>query len=322
MNVLGAHAFCMSGRELFMIDKFRGTGRPLLEILADQESIFIKGLAKFERRTLYGNIVNDPSAVYYTTTISKTDPYTNLDNINPSYLEGYEDVIVNIRGPITPKDPEDSELSLHSRLIKHTPTTVGRLLFRLGMAIFIPIFGTIVFITSIVQSIRSPRRIYLHEKGLAGTHAEDYNVPLITTSMEGDSVPQAINNMQEAAEDVYQNFSSAQSNEYLLGAEEKPFQDESSTPQSERQQLSKVRKDYAVSEKPGVWQPDDVPTLALAPNQFSMISTLDKLGWRKYPVYIHKVRRAHAALVVRIDSPSFDEGRVVLRHWLDEEFIL
>jgi hypothetical protein len=45
----------------------------LLEILADPESIFIKGLAKFERRTLYTNIVNDRSAVYYTTGISKTD---------------------------------------------------------------------------------------------------------------------------------------------------------------------------------------------------------------------------------------------------------
>jgi Putative serine esterase (DUF676) len=44
-----------------------------LEVLADPESIFIKGLAQFERRTLYANIVNDRSAVYYTTGISKTD---------------------------------------------------------------------------------------------------------------------------------------------------------------------------------------------------------------------------------------------------------
>jgi hypothetical protein len=54
-------------------DNFRDTGKPLLEVLADPESIFIKGLVKFERRTLYTNIVNDRSAVYYTTGISKID---------------------------------------------------------------------------------------------------------------------------------------------------------------------------------------------------------------------------------------------------------
>lgn len=53
-----------------------------------------------------------------------------------------------------------------------------------------------------------------------------------------------------------------------------------------------------------------------------MVQALDNVGWRKYPVYIHKVRHSHAAIIVRIDKPSFDEGRVVLRHWLDEEFIL
>ena len=331
-----------------MIDSFRGTGKPLLEILADPESLFIKALARFERRTLYGNITNDPSAVYYTSTISATDPYSNLDNIQPSYLEGYGNVIVDIRGPITPND-DTSKLSLYSRFVKHTPTTVGRLLFALGMTIFIPIFGTIVFITYIVQSIRSPRRIYLHEKGLAGIHAGDYKIPLkITTVKEAASaaVPQAINTMQEAAQDVYQNFNSAQSNEYLLDAddddEKPPFLDQkpSSKPKKTRdqqqqqqqqgQQLSKVRPNTipipisipaSASSKPKTWQPDDVPTLALAPNQFAMIETLDSLGWRKYPVHIHKVRRAHAALIGRIDSPAFDEARVVLRHWLDEEFV-
>lgn len=52
-NVLGARTLSASGRQLFTIDKFRDTERPLLEVLADPESIFIKGLAKFERRTLY-----------------------------------------------------------------------------------------------------------------------------------------------------------------------------------------------------------------------------------------------------------------------------
>lgn len=94
-----------------MIDNFRDTGRPLLDVLADPESIFIKGLARFERRTLYANIVNDRSAVYYTTGISKTDPYTNLENIKINYVRGYEDVIIDVGAPICPIDPHVRPLS-------------------------------------------------------------------------------------------------------------------------------------------------------------------------------------------------------------------
>jgi len=53
-----------------------------------------------------------------------------------------------------------------------------------------------------------------------------------------------------------------------------------------------------------------------------MIQALDEVGFRKYPVFIHKVMHSHAAIIVRVDKSSFDEGRVVLKHWLDEEFIL
>ena len=39
---MGARSLSASGRELFTIDNFRDTGRPLLELMADQDSIFIK----------------------------------------------------------------------------------------------------------------------------------------------------------------------------------------------------------------------------------------------------------------------------------------
>lgn len=28
--------------------------------------------------------------------------------------------------------------------------------------------------------------------------------------------------------------------------------------------------------------------------------------------------RSHAAIIVRMQKPSFDEGKVVVKHWLDE----
>ncbi|TVY48492.1 putative lipase [Lachnellula occidentalis] len=313
-NVLGARTLSASGRQLFTIDKFRDTGRPLLEVLADQESIFIKGLAKFERKTLYANIVNDRSAVHYTTGISKTDPYTRLDKIKFNYVQGYEDVILDPKAPVAPLDSEEEPPnSFYGGMIKASQTTIGRIPFFLAMILFVPLGVLAYLINSGVQSLRSNRRIRLHEKGLAGIQPGNYRMPLLITGM------------REAVEDVYENLNSAQSNEYLVaGTEEEAAQSEPSSPILERAPSFKdgdapngqlLRRN---SEKTS----QDPPTLALAPFQFRMIQALDTVGWRKYPVYIHKVRHSHAAIIVRMEKPSFSEGRIVLRHWLDEEFIL
>jgi len=299
---------------LFTIDKFRDTGKPLLEVLADPESIFIKGLAKFERRTLYTNIVNDRSAVYYTTGISKTDPFTNLDKIKVNYLKGYEDVVLDPDAPVAPLDPDESESSFYGQVIRSSQTTIGRMPFHLLMIFFIPIGVVAFLINSGIQSLRSSRRIRLHEKGLAGIQPGNYRVPLLISSM------------RETVEDVYENLNSAQSNEYLVaGTEEEAAHEEPSSPTLQRSQSSHHRSNSQLSidgaEKPEK-RKHGVPTLALAPYQFRMVQALNSVGWRKYPVYIHKARHSHAAIIVRVEKPSFDEGRVVLRHWLDEEFIL
>lgn len=66
-NFLGSRTLSASGRQLFQIDTFRDTNRPILSVLADPESIFMLALAQFSHRVLYANIVNDRSAPYYTT---------------------------------------------------------------------------------------------------------------------------------------------------------------------------------------------------------------------------------------------------------------
>jgi hypothetical protein len=62
------------------------------------------------------------------------------------------------------------------------------------------------------------------------------------------------------------------------------------------------------------------PTLALTPSQFAIIDSLNSLGFRKYPVYIHNHRHSHAAIIVRMPKKGFEEGRIVVKHWLDAEF--
>ena len=61
----------------------------------------------------------------------------------------------------------------------------------------------------------------------------------------------------------------------------------------------------------------DFPTLALTEDQFKMIENLDTVGFNKHPVHIQKHRHSHAAIIRRMDKASFDEGRMVVKHWLD-----
>ncbi|TAQ88077.1 Lysophospholipase/Carboxylesterase [Chlorociboria aeruginascens] len=305
-NILGARTLSASGRQLFTIDNFRDTGRPLLEILADPESIFIKGLAKFERRTLYANIVNDRSAVYYTTGISKTDPFTELDSIKVNYLKGYEDVLLDPEMPFVPIDDEESISTFYARFLKSNKAIIGRLPFLAAMSFLLPVAILVFLVNSGIQSVRSERRIRLHEKGLAGIQPGTYRVPLLLTEM------------REAVEDVYENLNSAQSNEYLDTETDEEAAHEAAS--SEHSQPTKKGSGEG-PEKSALHQPE-LPTLALATYQFRMIQTLNSVGWRKYPVYIHKNRHSHAAIIVRVQKPSFSEGKVVFRHWLDEEFII
>lgn len=315
----------MSGRQLFLIDNFRETGRPLLAIIADQNSIFIKGLALFKRRTLYANIVNDRSAVYYTTAISKYDPYADLGKIRLNYLEGYGGVILDPKEPIC-MEPTSLGLPAFSRFIGNARAILEYLPLTLFLLIIMPIALVAFLVNAAYQTIWSTQRIRLHQSGKAGIEVSKYRIPPL------------IAGMREAIEDAYENLNSAQSNEYLtFGRGEETFAHQAASPTLQHAESRKA--DPAVlgrsADKPSsptssmTSQEDaikphsgqiDAPILALTPDQFAMIHSLDAVGWRKYAVHIHNDRHSHAAIIVRKNRNSLVEGYTVLRHWLDEEF--
>lgn len=293
-NVLGARTLSMSGKQLFLVDDYRDTGRPLLEVLADPESVFISGLRRFKRRTLYANVVNDRSAVYYTTYITKTDPYTDTSKIKANYVKGYEDIILDPLHPVSPltAKPSDRTMAdLSLSYIRNAP-------LMLALAIFIPVGVTAFLFNSVVQTFRSSKRIRLHESGLAGIQIENYRSPIWIKDIRG------------TVEDVYENLNSWQGESYLRASDDE--NDDGNLTKADNQILALERKKSH----------PQFPTLALAPCQFTMVDELDKVGWRKYPVWIHDVRHSHAAIIVRSDTPRFKEGLVVLRHWINEEFLI
>ncbi|EXJ81640.1 hypothetical protein A1O1_07705 [Capronia coronata CBS 617.96] len=315
-NVLGARTLSASGRQLFMIDKFRNTDRPILSVLADPDSIFIHALARFQHRSLYANIVNDRSAVFYTTGISRTDPFIELNRINIHYLKGYEPVILD---PDHPCDliPDQELPSFYQRVRHSSQTFLRRAPILLALIVLIPVATLAFLANSCVQTLRSRRRIQLHETDKHGVGFRMYRIPYM------------VREMRVGLEDAFENVNSAQEQEYLpQGSEEMATGVPSSSMStlgngssesllSEKTDVDTTKKDISVSERS-----PDFPTLALTAMQFAMIKALDDVGFRKFPVHIHKSSHSHAAIIVRSPRPAFEEGKVVVRHWLENEFYI
>jgi hypothetical protein len=275
-----------------MVDKFRDSGRPLLSVMADPESVFIRALGQFKHRSLYANAVNDRTVTYFTAGISGTDPFVDMDAVTCRYIAGYEPVIMDGEDPVDLKDQEPQELALTQRWARTTGTILRRIPIAAFLVIFVPVGTTIFLANSVIQSLRSYRRIRLHEEGKAGINIHDYRIPLIS-------------GMRQEVEDLYENMNNAQEQEYL--AED----DEGARAQNQASPADSV-EEVKARQKPVF------PTLALTSEQFAAIEALDKVGFKKYPVYIHKHRHSHAAIIRRRTGAAFDEGRVVVKHWLDE----
>ena len=308
-NAFGARTLSTSGQQLFTIDTFRDTGRPLLSVLADPNSIFIKALSQFKNRVLYANVINDRSAPYYTTYITRIDPYVDMEAVDVSYLKDYEPIILDPSNPVSRKVPSEIP-SLYTRLTSTSQILLNRVPMFAFLLLVIPV-GTIVFlVNSGVQSIRSQQRIRLHEEGKAGIGLGSYRIPLI------------IENAQSAVESAFGNMNAGQSQEYLPESDEEvSAEEERSEPGPEKAQGSNDQESTApLLTRTSTRSNTEFPTLALSPEQFAMIEALDNVGFRKYPVYIHQVTHTHAAIIVRTPRKGFEEGKVVMKHWISEEF--
>lgn len=319
-NVLGARVLSMSGRQMFLIDSFRDTGKPLLSVLADPNTIFMHALAKFKHRCLYANIVNDRTAVYYTTGLSRIDPFVDTDKFKINYVKGYEPNIVDPDIPLLPLEQTES-LESQRRIAK-----AKKMLRRLPMYALIltvlPFAATLFLVNSGIQSFRSQRRRILHEE----KNSAEYKVPLLVQSV------------QNAVEDAFESAQGAQEPEYLSGdAKEAAGQADPQSPRLKKiisKRQSEIDNEQGPPQQPDSEREDEssspslskegklpeFPTLALSEAQFEMLDALDSVGFRKYGVHIQKDMHSHAAIVVRIQTKRLDEGKVVIRHWLDNEF--
>jgi hypothetical protein len=314
--MLGARTLSMSGRQLFTIDIFRQTGRPLLSVLADPGSIFMRALSRFKIRSLYANIQNDRTAPFYTTAISRIDPYKNLPNLNLNYVPGYDNVLLSSTTPIlpTPQPDPQHKPSFFASFKRTTSSIARRIPLALAFVLFIPIF-TVVFLTSsVVQTFRSSRRIRLHEEGKADIGLGTYRLPLMVEDMH-TAMEEVIGDMSPVPAGARGKVGDER--EYL------PAGDAGTTPAATTE--AQAAGQTTAAGEDATEQLPAFPVLALSKEQFEMIDALDREEFRftKHYVHIHHVRHSHAAIIVRNPKKKgFREGKEVIRFWLEEEFVV
>ena len=185
--------------------------------MTDPSSTFMQSLKRFKNRTLYANIINDRSAVYYTTCISPTDPFSSLEdlprqNVRINYLPDTEGVLVDPDTPLSYINPPSQlrsdnghSLSLALRITGDPAThaldkVLGRLRLAILMSLLVPIGSTIYLANAAVQSVLSTRRVRLHS-----THPNSvvYDMPLM------------LSNAQQRAEEMFEYVNSEHENQYL-----------------------------------------------------------------------------------------------------------
>jgi len=347
-NVIGARTLSVSGHQLFLIDSFRDTGRPLLSVMADANSTFISGLKRFHHRSLYSNIINDRSVTFYTSYISRHDPFVDLQAVDIHYLRSSDSVILDPSNPVSlkPIPPQLNERLAFTarRLYKALPLLAF-------ITFFLPIAATLFLLNAVLQNFQSAKRIKEHETSNQGIAGSVYR-----------SLPLFVNDMRRAAESAFENVNAEHEPAYLppdspiavprrgsivSGREElfavRPGENEdddderqpllrpvSSSSVSSRSTVEVTHEDVRAldgdeqaigrrgDEKGSSKKNDEFPTLALTSAQFKAIEVLDDVGWNKYAVHIKQVHHTHAAIIVRMDRKTFDEGRAVAAHWVKE----
>ena len=289
-NVAASRILALSGRQLFLTDSFRDTGRPLLAVLADVDSIFMRALAQFRHRSLYANVVNDRSVPFHTAAISSTDPFGDLNAVDIHYLPGWDQVILDPDQAASPK-PRSSRAFFP----RSSPSAFLRQLAMVVIPFMIlPVGLTIAVMTGVVQSGRSHKRVLLHQSGKTGVDVKGYRIP------------ETLIGVRQKLEGYVESTANApMPHEALAG---------SWSHSHESPSISLSTTDCENNSS----GPREFPTLALTPEQFAMLDALDGVGFRKYPVYIHNHGHTHAAVIMRSQKRWFDEGKVVIRHFVKE----
>ncbi|KAH8104001.1 DUF676-domain-containing protein [Cristinia sonorae] len=281
----GPKLLSRTGEQLYTIDDWAETGRPLLDILADSGRIFYKALSTFQRIRFYANSVNDITVPYMTAAVEASDPFVDhtFNGIKIEIDEKYAPIIASFTSPEAPAARPPSPKPFSAKWLKgFVPKLPMWLQFKFPvnaiiialLPILFPTFIGIAIVRLSLESRGSRSRLRLLEKD------ETYRERLIHV------VGKLERSIEDAALEVM---------------------DEGSSPGSPPQEFSEQEAESLLS-----------------PTQTRMAKALNALpNFGKELAFIDPVVNSHGTIIARdIKRFKFHEiGHGVLRH-LADHFIM
>lgn len=353
-NFLAPYVLAQTGQHFFLKDKKLVGNQdyvPLLQWMSDPASKFYKALALFETRSLYANCINDRRTSWYTTSISNVDPFNSMVNESLSayqlaYIDGYEPTMIDFSQPITfnKLEPVASPGFSFQRFMFKTFTWLkvfGHLL------LFTPIYSVFVLGNAIWQRIKLNRRLrafYLDgSDGLSVLYDlvteeldsgadEDYKLDDFDkelgkrannedSSSDSDSYSDEFgermrDETEVFVESIVSAINSASYYDYHYSVTKSPSPATVESTDDENEESSLLKNTSLINLK-GKKISNDFK-LKLTDSQEAIVTNLNTLKWNKYPVIIRHTKATHAAVIYRHPDPAFDEGKVVVRHFVEQ----
>ncbi|GAB1737751.1 hypothetical protein NU219Hw_g2160t1 [Hortaea werneckii] len=297
----------VTGQQLFLVDDHLDSGKPLLYLLAERDSIYHQGLSRFQRFAAYGNITGDYCVPYTTATFDMDDPWAEL---LPRC--GQKDIIKHPSDAIVKDVSENSSRegsalpSCSSHIIRQ-----GAAYTALGLVSLICMPPVLAYST--YQTILSKRRIKQHRDGRTEIDTGRYCIGNATsTTTIGTHYPfKAIRPARGPPVQVA----------CLLPT---PPPTPPGSPNASNVDLSLPQSD-TTSDEGKSDEASLVPMISAIPSLLHMkveiARNLDRLPFDKFPVHIQQTRHAHAAIIARAPKKRFAEGRDVCEHWA-QQFVI
>ncbi|CAE6481195.1 hypothetical protein ACGC1H_003481 [Rhizoctonia solani] len=357
MHKLGPKMLSRTGKQFYGVDKDTWSsddkeGRPLLEVMADQNSIFFKALKSFPQVTFYGNAVNDLTVVYCSSLAEEYDPFAALQtkshrlgiNMDPKYkhvIESYGEVPTGEEVPMS--DIDKAEKARRDALHWYSPERYRtsrpflppflqfpfplNLILYLCMPFLIPAGLGYAFIRFKRESKASQRRL----QALLESPESHSSLSAMMRKMEM-AVADMVDSSDPGVADRWEADMDGQTMVFEGGSNEDDprLKMTPSSPETGAQSLPTppTELDRKLESKPTLNppkpNPDDPLQPILTPSQRAMAKSLSSLPQlHKVRAYFPYVRNAHSVIIVR-DPKTFPihlDGMGVVQHWVDR-FVL
>ncbi|PSK77378.1 hypothetical protein CJJ07_002791 [Candidozyma auris] len=356
-NLVAPYVLVYTGQQMFLRDKTATVGNddrlPLLVWMADSKSPFYKALARFAHRSLYGNAINDKRTSWYTTFISNVDPFNSMVNesrsaYNFQYIKGYEPNVIDFSKSIS-----FSKIVRQSKKHWFSPKRWVYKAFvwikvLASLVVIMPVYSVYLLSNAIWQRVQLNRRIRNFYKESPNSLAVLYD--LVQDNVDESDLEKGPKLTRKEFRDLEKPDSDHEET-YLEAIEERmhdkaevfvdsifkavdsaSYYDYHYSVAKKKAPLSRPSSDDNYSSEEGKLLPK--PSLVNlkgkeVKNDFKLnfnwkqekiVEGLNTLQWNKYPVIIRNTKATHAAVIHRHNDPNFAEGKVVVRHFIEQVF--